>query len=126
MAETVTMLFDSDCGFCTSAANWWLRHLSPSVDGVALAFQQVPDLSVYGTNLASAAQALHVVTASEVAIGGDAVISAFSSLRLPWRIFGTLGRLPLGRAVANWLYPHVAAHRHRLPRSSESCRVDAS
>ena len=123
MDGPVTMLFDGDCGFCTTVASWWKRHLSAPDAGIAVAFQQVPDLSVYGVTASEASAALHVVTPTKVFLGGEAVLVASRSLSMPWKIVGIVASNPLGRAVANMIYPHVARNRHRLPGATASCEL---
>ena len=125
MGGQVIMLFDGDCGFCTTVANWWQQHLASGQNGVAIAFQQVPDLSKYAVTAEEAAQALHVVTPDGVFVGGEAVIMAFEALKVPWNIIGKLGKNPIGRTIANWIYPFVARHRHQLPGATASCEIPA-
>ena len=94
MDGPVTMLFDGDCGFCTTEASWWKRHLSTTDAGAAVAFQQVPDLSIYGVTASEASAALHVATPTRVFLGGEAGLVVCRSPNMPWKIVGTVGNNP--------------------------------
>jgi predicted DCC family thiol-disulfide oxidoreductase YuxK len=120
------LVFDGDCGFCTSSANWVRSHLSQVAEVVAwqmLGEQGLADIGL-GIEQASAA-AWWVEPGGGRFEGGDAIGKALEHCRRPWRWLGTAILLPPGRWLARRLYPIIARNRHRLPGATPACRIDS-
>ena len=115
------LIYDGDCGFCTTSANWYARRAH---DLARIEPWQALDLDELGLTE-------HQVTTSvwfrhddgTLTSGADACAAAMKATPMPWRVLGTVLALPgvihLGRLV----YPIVAANRHRLPGSTDACRL---
>lgn len=118
---TGTVLYDADCGFCTTCAHWLERHGScavtpwQSVDLEALHLT-VEDVTTAAWWLDSSGQA----TAS----GAQAVAAALRTCGPGYRLLGWLTTLPVIRIFAAIAYRWVAANRYRLPGSTDACRID--
>lgn len=115
-----TLIFDGDCGFCTTSAGW-ARRIAPDVETVAW---QLTDLDALGVTEAAARDAVQFVSDDgRVSGGADAMASLLISRG---GLFGLLGRfalLPGVHAIAVALYKLVAANRYRLPGGTPACRV---
>jgi len=118
---TGTLLFDGDCGFCTTAAGLAAR-VAP--DAVVVPYQRA-DLDALGVRAEDAAAALQwVATDGRVYAGAAAAARLLVSAGRAWRPIGRLLLLPGVRTVADLGYRLVAANRHRLPGGTPACRAD--
>ena len=86
-----TLVFDGDCGFCTSSAQWLGRHLPHPPSVVAY---QLTDLGRLGLSAQECAQAVQWVGADGVrASGARAIGRAFLAQGAPWSAVGVLVQL---------------------------------
>lgn len=116
------MLYDGDCGFCTSTAlasrGGWFRarvEVKP--------FQRA-DLVVHNLTVDKCGETLHVVdNDGSVHVGSDAVAVVLRESRWPWPVVGAVLRLPGVRWVAQKAYGLVARNRHRLPGGTPTCQL---
>ncbi len=114
-----TVIFDADCGFCTASADWLGRHgrvttqpwQSLDLASVGLTEREVRDAAWY------------VAPDGRTLRGARAVAAALRECRLPWRPLGHLLDLPPVRPLAAVGYALVARNRHRLPGSTDACRL---
>jgi predicted DCC family thiol-disulfide oxidoreductase YuxK len=114
-----TLLYDGDCGFCSSSARL-AQRLAPEVHVVA--YQHVA-LDGFGLTEQQCQDALAWVGASGTAHGADAVAHLLLAASRPWRVAGRLLLAPGVRRVAAGVYRTVAANRYRLPGGTPACRV---
>jgi predicted DCC family thiol-disulfide oxidoreductase YuxK len=115
------LLFDGDCGFCTSSAAWVRRRLPPTVEVVP--WQRV-ELDEMGLTTADAAGAAYWVTASGATFRGHrAVGRALLRCGRSWRLLGRLCLVPPTSWIAAGVYRLVARFRYRLPGGTPACRV---
>lgn len=121
---TPLVIFDGDCGFCTVSADWGRRHLGTG-DRVAVQPSQRTDLAALGTSPARARQELLFVDADGRVSGGAQAVAQWLRHARPWwaRAASVALRLPPVRPLAAVGYRLVAAHRHRLPGSTDACRL---
>lgn len=114
------LVFDGDCGFCTSAARFGARrlgleHVEP---------WQLLDLDAVGLTEERCRAAVQWVGADGSVAGGErAVIAALRHAGGAWRGIGALLALPGVRHAAGAVYRLVARHRHRLPGGTAACRL---
>ena len=118
---TATLVFDGDCGFCTSSAarlNAWSRG------GLVIVAWQRADISALGLTQERCNSAVQFVRGDRRTSGGAAIADALGYCRQPWRFAGAV----IGWRGLSWLteeaYRVVAANRHRLPGSTSACRSD--
>jgi len=112
------LVFDGDCGFCTSSAGLadrWLRI--PTV-----APWPRLDLESLGLDEARCAEALQWVAVDGTVLSGErAVIAALrhrgGPFALPAVVLATL------RPLAGVVYRVIARNRHRLPGGTPACRL---
>ena len=114
------LVFDGDCGFCTTAARFGqrrlrLEHVEP---------WQFVDLDALGLTEAQCLEAVQWVAADgSVASAEQAVIAALRHAGGAWRVLGAVLALPGIRHLAAIAYRLVARYRHQLPGGTAACRL---
>lgn len=113
------LIFDGDCGFCTSTANYIVAHSTAPIDAVAW---QLTDVSEFGLTEAETAKRVWFVTRGE-AFGGHLAIAQILWLqrRWWWKSLGWLMTVPPFCWIASLGYALVARFRHRLPGGTPAC-----
>ncbi len=104
MSEII-VLTDGDCRFCKASMAWVAKKVAVN----PIAYQSA-DLSQYGLTYEQCSKAVHVIHASKIYVGAEA-IAYLLGLRRNW-ILGFIVRAsgPLGRFGYTW----VAGHRNSL------------
>lgn len=116
------LVFDGDCGFCTASARWLEHRLRPGVDVTPGASADLDRLGLTGADVASAAW--WVQPDGTRHRGHRAIAEALAaSSSWVWRLAGRLLRVPPLRWLGRPVYAVVARNRHRLPGSTDACRV---
>lgn len=118
------LIFDGDCGFCTTSAGWIERRLP---DEVRVAPWQILDLDEYGLTEDAVTTAAYWVeddgTTHRGHLGiGRSLIAAGGVWTLPGHL---IVRPPVGW-IAKPVYGWIAKNRHRMPGATDACRVDLS
>lgn len=115
------LVFDGDCGFCTSSARWIEARLPDSVPVVPW---QSCDLDELGLTEADVTTAAYWIDDAGVAHRGHQAIGR--SLMTAGGLWGLIGRLVITPPIS-WLagpvYRLVAKYRHRLPGATDACRL---
>ena len=115
------LIFDGDCGFCTSSANKareWLRL--PRVEP-----WQHADLPPLGLTPHECNEALQWVGVDGEIHSGHAAVAA--AMRFRGGLWGVLGRvipLPVINILGSAAYRVIARNRHRLPGGTPACAID--
>ncbi|MFC4060804.1 thiol-disulfide oxidoreductase DCC family protein [Planomonospora corallina] len=118
-----TIVYDGDCGMCTTAAAFIERRMR--VDARITAWQRT-DLAALGTTPERAAYELLWVDRRGRTYGGaQAVAKILLAAGPPWSLLGLVMRVPPFRWPAHWVYRLVAANRHRLPGGTPACSLPA-
>ena len=120
---TPLLIFDGDCGFCTTAVTWGTRLLPAMPD--ASPFQWT-DLHRYGVTRVEATSRVWFV-ADGRRYGGAAAVAAILR-RQPvamLRLLGWFGTVPPWSWLAELGYRVVARYRHRLPGGTPACKMPA-
>jgi predicted DCC family thiol-disulfide oxidoreductase YuxK len=116
---TGTVVYDADCGFCTSSADWLARHGRSSLQPA-----QTLDLAAAGLTEQDVVEAAWYLRDGQPPLrGARAAAAALRDCGLPWRLLGHLIDLPPVRPLAAAVYAVVARNRHRLPGSTDACRL---
>lgn len=115
------LVFDGDCGFCTTSARV-LERIGPEAEIVAWQFA---DLAALGITAEQAAEAVQWIGADgTVRSGHEAIAAALSTAGRIWKIVGRTLLLPGISWAAARVYRLVAANRYRLPGGTPACKVD--
>ncbi len=118
------LVYDDDCGFCTTTALAWQRRTRRSTNAMLLpASQAVTGPRAVGLTQAQVDRSVWWVADGVRLEGGRAVLAAFHVLTQPWRFMGVVLRWTPLRFAVIALYPTIARHRHRLPGATEACAV---
>ena len=114
-------LFDGDCAFCTSCADFVERRIPTGADVTPWQFA---DLDALGVRQADAEEAVIWVTPDgATAAGPDAIARLLVDAGSVWRPVGwVLGAVPV-RWLAWPVYRLVARNRHRMPGGTAACSL---
>lgn len=117
------LIFDGDCGFCTTSARsgqrWLgLQHVEP------WQFLDLDTLPVTEAQCQTAVQ--WVAFDGTVASAHDAVIAALRHAGGFWAVLGRVMGLPGVHWVAGVVYRTVARYRYRMPGGTPACRLPGS
>jgi predicted DCC family thiol-disulfide oxidoreductase YuxK len=114
------LVFDGDCGFCTTAAHAaerWLHldHVEP---------WQFLDLESLGLTAEACTAAIQWVEADgSVLVAEHAALAALRQAGGVWRMLGRLAGLPGMRRLSGVVYRLVARNRYRMPGGTPACRL---
>ena len=118
------LIFDGDCGFCTTAATWIERRWTNSGNRIIpWQFMAEPELSQMGLCHDDVSRKVYWHDASGVYGGERAIAKALRDARSPWRGFGYVIDLWPIRLLARPVYLLVARYRHVLPGGTPACRM---
>lgn len=118
-----TLVWDADCGFCA----WSLRRMRDLGATCADSPWQRTDLDAVGLTVEDVTEAAWFVDEQGGLHRGAAAIGQAlrTSRWLPVRLLGRVAGSRALRPVADPAYAWVARNRHRMPGSTDACRLDA-
>jgi len=123
--STPVLVFDGDCGFCTSSARFvarWVIGGRPTT----VAPWQLLNVAALGLTPQQCRTAVQWVGKDgQVATGHTAIAAALRSGHPVWRPVGALIVAPGFSWLARHLYSWVADHRYALPGGTPACRPDS-
>jgi predicted DCC family thiol-disulfide oxidoreductase YuxK len=118
------LLFDGDCGFCTTCANWLGHRVGDDVRIVPAQELGDDELADAGlTRAQSAAAAWWLDTHGRAWRGHLAVGKGLEAVGGMWGFCGRLSLLPGIRLVGAGVYRIVVRIRFRLPGGTPACRI---
>lgn len=118
------LIFDGDCGFCTTAATWIERRWPvDSAMSTPWQFLSEDELGALGLTRAMVSRKVYWHDESGNFAGERAIARALQAARGPWKIAGHLLDVIPIRTVARPAYWLVARFRHRLPGGTPACRM---
>ncbi|MEV4787204.1 DUF393 domain-containing protein [Streptomyces tuirus] len=115
------LIFDGDCGFCTTSVDLARRLVRPRCEAVAWQHADLVSLGV--TEERACYEALWVTPTGRVYGGAQAVAKVLLSAGGVWTMWGAVLTLPPVRWVAHGVYRLVADNRGRLPGGTAACAV---
>jgi len=116
------LVFDGDCGFCTTSARFLARRVIGGRPAAVAPWQRL-DLAGLGLTPDQCAAAVQWVGKDGRAVSGHAAIAAALRAGHPgWRPLGALLTAPGFSWLAERLYSWVASHRYALPGGTPACR----
>jgi predicted DCC family thiol-disulfide oxidoreductase YuxK len=120
-SETLVLIFDGDCGFCTTVSNFAVRDTRKPA--IAEAWQLV-DVSKYGLTKEAAAKRVYLITGERTYSASRAVAHLLANKKnFGFRAIGFLLMVP----PISWLalpgYYLVARFRHKLPGGTPACKL---
>ncbi|GAA4729372.1 hypothetical protein GCM10025782_30300 [Pedococcus ginsenosidimutans] len=119
--ERGLLIFDGDCGFCTTSARFVSRWVDRRHRYDVQPWQEL-DLAPLGVTEADCIEAAQFVRRDGSVVAGHRAIAAGLTHGAPlWRPLGHLLTLPGVSAVAARVYAWVADHRYALPGGTPAC-----
>lgn len=116
------LIFDGDCGFCTTSAGWIERRLP---DEARVAPWQILDLDDYGLTEQDVTTAAYWIDAHGRAHRGHLGIGrSLITAGGIWAVSGRLIVTPPISWIARPAYALIAKNRYRMPGATAACRVD--
>ncbi|MCQ0025554.1 DUF393 domain-containing protein [Streptomyces somaliensis DSM 40738] len=117
------LVYDGDCGFCSTSVRFAERYVRPRCTVTPWQFADLEELGV--TRRRAEHEALWVTPAGTVYGGSRAVARLLLSAPGGWPVLGAVLTLPLVRWAAHGVYRLVAANRHRMPGGTAACALPA-
>jgi predicted DCC family thiol-disulfide oxidoreductase YuxK len=120
-AAKPVLIFDGDCGFCTTTANWIEKN---SLIPVEIQPYQWAKLAHFGLTEEEAAAKVQLVVGGKVFAGHHCMaklllIQPNALLKLLGAVMVMPGVDPISAKVYDW----VAANRHKLPGGTPACKM---
>ncbi|WP_456599838.1 thiol-disulfide oxidoreductase DCC family protein [Blastococcus sp. SYSU DS0616] len=117
-----TLIFDGDCGFCTTSATWIEARAGGAFQ--ATPWQFLPSLEAVGLSEEQVTEAAYWLEPGQAPREGAAAISyaliaCGGLLALVGRVIVAGPVRPLSRVVYGW----VSRNRYRMPGGTAACRV---
>ncbi len=122
MSELPLLIFDGDCAFCTTCANFARDRLG---DRAGVAAWQTLDLTSFRLVESDVTSAAYWIDADRRAYRGHrAVAQAATAMGGVYRLLGMLIEFAPLRPIAAGVYRLIANNRHAMPGATDACRVD--
>lgn len=121
------LVFDGDCGFCTSSATWVQQRLQRryGVNAEIVPWQRT-DLEALGTTPQRAQREVLWVDAYGKLSGGAQAFAEWLKFRgAGYSVLGNVMSAAAVRPVAGAVYRVVAANRSHLPGGTPACALPA-
>lgn len=118
---TNILIFDGDCGFCTTTANWITKNSAVPVDAQPY---QWAKLAEFGLTEKEAAAKVQLISGGKIYAGHHCMaklllIQPNALLKLLGAVMVMPGVEPISAKVYEW----VAANRQRLPGGTPACKM---
>ncbi|MEU8551939.1 DUF393 domain-containing protein [Streptomyces roseoverticillatus] len=123
MGTRPVLVYDGDCGFCTTAVRFAEKHVRPRCTVVAWQFADLDELGV--TQERAEHELLWIAPGGTVHGGAQAVAKLLLSAPGAWAVPGAVLTLPPVRWAGHGLYRLIADNRHRLPGGTAACALPA-
>lgn len=120
-SETAVLIFDGDCGFCTTTANYIEKHSSTPIE---IHPWQWVELSNYGLTKEQASAKVQVYENGKTFAGHGAFAKLLRLQRQWWfKALGAFLVIPPFSWGARVGYYFVAKYRHKLPGGTPACAL---
>ena len=116
----VIFLFDGDCAFCTSSANYLKRIVK---NRVKIEPFQLANLEPLGVDQAECMKAVQYWRSDRVYSGSVAIAKALVDAKNIWSIAGLIMQIPVISSAAFLVYEWVAKNRYKLPGGTPACQI---
>ncbi|GAU70197.1 hypothetical protein SSP35_17_00520 [Streptomyces sp. NBRC 110611] len=121
MRTQAVLVFDGDCGFCTTSVAFAERRVRPRCRSVPWQFADLRALGIPQERAEH--EVLWVTPAGTVYGGAHAVAKLLLSAGRGWAPLGALLTLPPLRWAAHRVYRLVADNRQRMPGGTAACAL---
>ncbi|HEU4349506.1 MAG TPA: DUF393 domain-containing protein [Actinoplanes sp.] len=118
---TATFVYDGDCSFCTTCAQFIERRIPSRARVIPWQFADLPSLGLTQQQAEAAVQ--WVGDDGTIAAGPDAIAMLLRDAGRWWQVPGRLLEFGPVRLAAWPAYRWVADHRHMLPGGTAACSL---
>lgn len=120
-SKTAVLIFDGDCGFCTTTANYIKAHSSVELEIQPWQWIELVD---YGLTKEQAAAKVQMVVDGQV-YGGHKAFAKILRIQKQWwfKLLGAILVIPPFSWGARLGYYFVAKYRHKLPGGTPACAL---
>ena len=120
-ASKPVLVFDGDCGFCTTTANWIKKNSRVALE---IAPYQWTDLDRYGLTAEEAAARVQLVMGDKVFAGHYCMSKLLLIQPNPLlKLIGALMVMPGAEPISAKIYEWIAANRQKLPGGTPACKM---
>ena len=119
------LIYDGDCGFCTTCANWITRRWPRQDSPVAIAWQHLLSETVASAGLSQTdlARAAWWIDGNALDEGARAIARALIAAGGLWEILGRVLLFPPISWISALGYRIIARYRHFLPGGTPACKL---
>jgi len=115
------LVFDGDCGFCTSSARWIEARLPEDVEVTPWQSCDLDELGLTEADVTTAAY--WIQDGATPQRGHRAIGRSLIAAGGGWRVVGRLIISPPISWLAIPVYGLIARYRYKLPGATEACRI---
>ena len=120
-SETAVLIFDGDCGFCTTTANYIKKNSSALIE---IHPWQWVELSEYGLTKEKASAKVQMIANGQNFAGHKAFAKLLRIQKQWWfKVLGGLMVTPPFSWGARVAYYFVSKYRHKLPGGTPACEL---
>jgi predicted DCC family thiol-disulfide oxidoreductase YuxK len=120
-ANAPILVFDGDCGFCTTTANWIKKNSKVALE---IAPYQWTDLGQYGLTAEEAAAKVQLVVGDKVFAGHNCMAKLLLiQPNVFLKLVGAVMVMPVIEPISARLYTWIAANRQKLPGGTPACKL---
>ena len=120
-AETSILIFDGDCGFCTTTANFIEKNSTAKVDAQPYQWAKLAD---FGLTENEAAAKVQLVSGGKIYAGHHCMAKLLLLQPNPiLKFVGAVMVMPSVDPISAKVYDWVAANRQKLPGGTPACKM---
>jgi predicted DCC family thiol-disulfide oxidoreductase YuxK len=115
------LIFDGDCGFCTTTANWIKKNSRVAIE---ISPYQWTELAQYGLTADEAAAKVQLVVGDKVFAGHNCMAKLLLiQPNVFLKLVGAVMVMPVIEPISAKLYTWIAANRQKLPGGTPACKL---
>ena len=119
--KTSTLIFDGDCGFCTTTANFILKNSSAKIDAQPYQWAKLAD---FGLTEKEAAAKVQLVSDGKIYAGHHCMAKLLLLQPNPLlKLIGAVMVMPNIDPISAKVYDWVAANRQGFPGGTPACKM---
>ena len=120
-SQPMTLIFDGDCGFCTSTANYIKKHSTAPLE---IHPWQLINVAEFGLTEQQTAARVYFACDGKT-FGGHAALAHILLVQRNWllQVVGGVMLTPPFSWLAHLGYVLVAKYRHKLPGGTPACKL---
>ena len=122
-AERFVFLYDGDCAFCTTCANFIERHIPTNASVQPWQFADLDALGVTQAACEAAVQWIDTMGVRTTTAGPAAIADLLIDAKSWWRPLGWVLKAPPVSWLSRPVYRLISRNRHRMPGGTPACSL---